>query len=335
MKYNEDYYTPTLSATACPEMTDRELLGYPEHFTPLREFVFNEEIRSLLKDKTPQQLAEILESKDAAIDVRYFAGQHLCYQGDSRLDTFNPEMCDVPGGKVSVGLDEQQVDQVMDDCEHLKLERIWIEKETPRHSISLRDFRIGKYPITNQEYKAFLCDTEEQRIPKHWFLGRYPQECANHPVTGISVEDTESYIQWLNRKTGREFRLPTEFEWEYAAAGPNNYQYPWGNEFLADHCNTAEFGVLTTTPVGLFSHAASPFGCMDMAGNVEEFVADDYAPYPGADFIEDDLVTKLGCHRIARGGSFSRFRDLTRNTRRHGAFPRDIYVMGFRLAEDA
>ncbi|WP_199878083.1 SUMF1/EgtB/PvdO family nonheme iron enzyme, partial [Salinivibrio sp. MA427] len=65
-------------------------------------------------------------------------------------------MCDVPGGQVSVGLDEQQVDRVMVDCEHLKLKRIWIVKETPRHQISLRNFRIGKYLITNQEYKAFL-----------------------------------------------------------------------------------------------------------------------------------------------------------------------------------
>ncbi|WP_045959290.1 formylglycine-generating enzyme family protein [Xenorhabdus poinarii] len=334
MKHGTNYYPPLLTKTARPEMTDRELIGFPESFTELREFIFTKEIQTAIENKTSIYLADLIENKDVSLDIRYFAGQALCYRDDPRIKTLNPSMCDVKGGIVSVGIDAEQIDQVMVDCDHLKLDRIWIEKETPEHQVHLDSYRIGKYPVTNKEYKDFLLDSREERIPRHWFLGRYPRECANHPVMGISEEDAECYISWLNKKTGRKFRLPTEHEWEYAASGPGKLQYPWGNHFLPDHCNTAEFGLLTTTPVGLFCHADSPIGCTDMAGNVEEFVADFYAPYPGADFIEDDLVNKLGAYRVARGGSFSRFQDLTRNTRRHGAFPSDIYVMGFRLAED-
>jgi len=152
-------------------------------------------------------------------------------------------------------------------------------------------------------------------------------------VSGIDVEDAECYVRWLTEKTGRHFRLPSEAEWEFAAAGPENFCYPWGESFLPDHANTAESSFFCTTPVGLFSCGASPFGCLDMAGNVEEFVADTYHPYPGGLCIRDDLVSTVGHHRVAHGGSFSRFRDLARTTRRHGKFPRDIYVMGFRLAE--
>jgi formylglycine-generating enzyme required for sulfatase activity len=70
-----------------------------------------------------------------------------------------------------------------------------------------------------------------------------------------------------------------------------------------------------------------------MAGNVEEYVADDYAPYPGAARVEDDLSRARGRYRVARGGGFTRYRDLARCKRRHGRFPKAIYVMGFRLAE--
>jgi formylglycine-generating enzyme required for sulfatase activity len=69
-----------------------------------------------------------------------------------------------------------------------------------------------------------------------------------------------------------------------------------------------------------------------MAGNVEEYVADDYKPYPGSTAPQDDLVLANGNYRVARGGSFTRFYDLARCKRRHGHYPKDIYVMGFRLA---
>ena len=93
-----------------------------------------------------------------------------------------------------------------------------------------------------------------------------------------------------------------------------------------------ESGLFQSSPVGIFSNGASYFGVMDMAGNVEEYVSNDYFPY-GEETVQDDLALTLGQYRIARGGSFTRFEDLARCSRRHGRYPSDIYVMGFRLAE--
>ncbi|WP_245533992.1 formylglycine-generating enzyme family protein [Effusibacillus pohliae] len=150
----------------------------------------------------------------------------------------------------------------------------------------------------------------------------------------ISAKTADAYIRWLSRRTGRKFRLPSEYEWEYAAAGPERLEFPWGNEFLDDHANTVESGLLISTPVGIFPKGYSRFGVADMAGNVEEYVADNYGPYPGGKTVEDDLSHSQGAYRVARGGSFTRLRDLARCKRRHGRFPRDIYAVGFRLAED-
>ena len=88
----------------------------------------------------------------------------------------------------------------------------------------------------------------------------------------------------------------------------------------------------TTTPVGAFPAGGSPFGVLDQAGNVEEYVADAYRPYPGGPFVEDHLVETHGAYRVCRGGSFARFGDLARTRRRHGAFPSPLYPAGFRLA---
>jgi toxoflavin biosynthesis protein ToxD len=109
---------------------------------------------------------------------------------------------------------------------------------------------------------------------------------------------------------------------------------PWGSDFEAHRANTVEGGPLQTTPIGIYPEGASPFGLFDMAGNVEEFVADLYTPYPGGQAIRDELGTE-GSYRIARGGSFTRHGDLARCRRRHGWYNSELYAIGFRLAEGA
>ncbi|WP_245986957.1 formylglycine-generating enzyme family protein [Azospirillum thermophilum] len=316
-------------------MSDRELLGVDGRFVDFRDFPFDPETLGGLLEAGIGGLARAAEDPRRPLAERHMAGTLLAHLGDPRIDPLNPAMVTVAGGEVAIGLPAADVDAVMQDLAGLGLKREWIVKETPRHIVTLKSYRIGRYPVTNHEYRTFLVETGEERIPDSWFLGRYPADRANHPVYGITAEDADAYARWLGGRTGRPFRLPREAEWEYAAAGPGNFQYPWGKAFLPDHANTAEAGIMTTTPVGIFPSGRSPFGCFDMAGNVEEYVADAYAPYPGGAAVEDDLVSVVGRHRVARGGSFSRFRDLARNSRRHGKFPRPIYVMGFRLAEDA
>ena len=102
---------------------------------------------------------------------------------------------------------------------------------------------------------------------------------------------------------------------------------------LQDRGNTVEAGPLDTTPIGIYPAGSSPFGVQDMAGNIEEFVANDYHPYPRGVPVEDDLSRAHGSYRVARGGSFTRFGDLARCSRRHGFYGRAYYAIGFRLAE--
>ena len=323
---------PKFPGPLSDEMTDRQLMGLPDHFEAKFE-------SCLLKDwlayarEPAEKLVEYVQDPLSPLVVRLTAGKILALSPDIRIRPFAPQMQEVPGGEVRVGLDTAEIDSVMHAMQGLGLQRSWIEKETPRFTVLLAPFRIGKYQVTNLEYRAFLEDSLEHRIPENWPFGQYPADRSNHPVYGLSVDDVESYIDWLNQRTQREFRLPSEAEWEYAAAGPENRIFPWGDDFFPDRCNTAESGIFCTTPVGSFPGGESPFGCHDMAGNVEEYVSDDYAPYPGGCAIADDLANTIGGYRIARGGSFTRFRDLARNCRRHGKYPRAIYVMGFRLAE--
>lgn len=308
-------------------------MGLPEYFHQTQNLSVPLAVWKELAQETSSRLVERVEDPKCALPVRLAAGNLLAHTNDPRIDILNPPMIGIEGGNVAIGLEANQVDSVMDQMQGLGIDRSWIEKEVPRHSVSLAPYRIAKFPVTNLEYKAFLEDSLAPRLPECWRFGQFPSERANHPVFGVTPDDAQAYVNWLNAKSGRQFRLPTEAEWEYAAAGPQNLQFPWGDRFLPDRCNTAESGLFNTSPIGAFAKGASPFGCMDMAGNVEEYVSNDYAAYPGGRPIEDDLSAVVGVHRVARGGSFTRFRDLARNCRRHGKYPREIYVMGFRLAE--
>ncbi|MBI6575413.1 SUMF1/EgtB/PvdO family nonheme iron enzyme [Pseudomonas viridiflava] len=324
---------PVFEGAITTQMTDRHLMGLPEHFHQTQNLSLPLATWKLLAQEPAERLVERVQDPESPLAVRLAAGRLLAVTIDPRIDVLNPSMIDIAGGDVSIGLPAERLDAVMDELQGLGIDRSWIEKEIPRHAVTLKPYRIAEFPVTNLEYKAFLEDAQEPRIPENWSFGQFPAERANHPVFGVTVDDVQAYIDWLNARTQRHFRLPTEAEWEYAAAGPQNLAFPWGERFLPDHCNTAEQGLFGSSPIGAFAKGASPFGCMDMAGNVEEYVADDYAPYPGGRPVEDDLMTVVGNHRVARGGSFTRFRDLARNCRRHGKYPRDIYVMGFRLAE--
>ena len=243
-------------------------------------------------------------------------------------------MVHIEGGQVEIGLPKDQVSDVMLRFNGLGLNRMWIDKECPRHAVQLAPYKLAVYPVTNAEYQAFLLDSGYKEIPTSWDFRRYPLERANHPVYTVTPQAADTYVSWLAEKTGRAFRLPSEAEWEWAATGPSSNEFPWGDDFDADLCNTAESGILNSTPVGVFVGGVSPFGIADMAGNVEEYVSDPYQAYPEGDFVKDHLVDIHGEYRVARGGSFARFRDLARTKRRHGHNPKSsTYAMGFRLAE--
>lgn len=279
----------------------------------------------------PAALARLAEDASAALRERLAAGALLALIGDPRVTPI-PATCAVPAAMVHIGLDAAGLAGVVERWRHVGVEDDWIDKEVPRHPVELAGYWIGTYPVTNGEYRAFLADTGHESRPSTWYLGAYPWERANHPVAGVAASDADAYAAWFSERTGHPWRLPTEAEWEYAAAGPDGLEFPWGDTFDTSRANTRETGVHTTTPVGVFPGGRSPFGVLDLAGNVEEYVADDYRPYPGGRHVADHLVQTMTDYRVTRGGSFSRFGDLARTRRRHGAFPGPLYPAGFRLA---
>jgi formylglycine-generating enzyme required for sulfatase activity len=315
-------------------ISDRAAMGLPEAYVPPVGEDLSAEVATLRFAPT-DELVALVESTVEPLERRLAAGLVLGLVGDPRCADLDPVMVDVPAGRAVLGLDPDRVDALHAAYERFGVKRNWIEKECPRFEVDLPAFRIGRYPVTNSQYLAFLKDGGREHLPTSWAFGRMPAGTENQPVYTVTPEAADAYVTWLAEVTGRPFRLPTEYEWEYAAAGPTGQDFPWGDEFGEGHANTMELTLLSTTPVGAFPLGASPFGVLDAAGNVEEYVADHYHPYPGWPVVEDDLFKELGFYRVARGGAFNRFQDLARCQRRHGPYPKSLYAIGLRVAEDA
>ncbi|QRO01346.1 SUMF1/EgtB/PvdO family nonheme iron enzyme [Archangium violaceum] len=308
-------------------------------FSPLEDYVpptaedLSAELRSL-RGLDVERLAVLAEEPSERLERRLASGLLLGLSGDPRIRVFDPPMVDIPAGVATIGVEPSRLDALQEEYDWLGVQREWLEKESPRFQVELRSFRLGRYPVTNLEFIAFLKENPLGELPSSWSFGRVGFAAANQPVHTLSPRAAEAYAAWLSSRTGRRFRLPTEFEWEYAASGPEARSFPWGERFSEDLANTREAGLLSATPVGIFPGGRSPFGALDMAGNVEEYVADEYRPYPGGRLIEDEILQKLGRYRITRGGAFDKFQDLARCHRRHGPVPDSSSVIGFRLAED-
>jgi formylglycine-generating enzyme required for sulfatase activity len=314
------------------ELQPRAAMGLADGYAPTPDLFDAQAFASLLGCDRGE-LAVIAEDGERPLAVRHAAATLLGLLADPRLSVGDPPMVAVPGGRVAVGTPAEDVAAIAAAWAHVGIRRQWIDKEVPRHEVLVEAFALGRYPVTNWEFRAFLEDTRASWLPTSWTHGVYPPDRANHPVHTVPAAAAEAYAGWLSSQTGRRFRLPTEAEWEHAAAGPEGREYPWGDDFDAQRANTADGGPLRSTPVGIYVGGRAACGALDMAGNVEEYVADDYAPYPGGVVVNDDLQRAHAGYRMTRGGGFTRFGDLARCRRRHGAFSSGLYAIGFRLAE--
>jgi formylglycine-generating enzyme required for sulfatase activity len=137
-----------------------------------------------------------------------------------------------------------------------------------KKELELPEFWIDRTPVTNAEYARFVAATGHEP-PHHWGGKTPPKKIADHPVVHISWHDAVAYAKWAGK------RLPTEQEWEKAARGTDGREYPWGDPEPTPEL--ANFGEGGTTLVGKYSpQGDSPYGCVDMAGNVWEWTASDY-----------------------------------------------------------
>jgi len=194
--------------------------------------------------------------------------------GTEERQTVKHEMIEIPAGEFVMGTSEEEIDAL---CKKHQVARSWFITESPKRKIRLEAFHIDKYPVTNAQYAEFVKATGSQP-PPGWKGKTCPSHILNHPVTGVRYKHAIAYAEWAG------LRLPTEEEWEKAARGPDGFIYPWGNQWETDRCNyntrPEESWGRGTTSVDAYPKGASPYGVVDMVGNVMEWTATKWGNSP-------------------------------------------------------
>lgn len=244
-----------------------------------------------------------------------------------------PQMIKIPQGPFVIGIDINQAN----DLNRYGASKEWLLREQPQHLVTLSEYFIGKYPVTNHEYQFFIKDIG-YKSPDDWDGSQYQLEKRNYPVRNIAWEDAVAFCEWLSEKSSKDYHLPSEAQWEKAARGTDSRIYPWGNKFDPKFANTADIDLNDTTPVGYYSpDGDSYYGCSDMIGNVWEWcldVFDETAYRKQLSAVLIDPVWQFGGNRrVLRGGSFGYLSSGARCTIRTGLNSKDMANdTGFRVA---
>ena len=237
----------------------------------------------------------------------------------------------IPAGPFEMGSDEERTSP----------------QNRPMHKVTLPAYRIDKYLTSNIQYARFVAE-KNYRVPSNWPNGRIPAGTELQPVTLVSWYDASNYCTWANK------RLPTEAEWEKAARGTDGRRWPWGNDMDPKRLNTY-YSVGAATEVTAYPTGASPYGVFDMAGNVFEWIGEDFLPYEGSDAPKEIFQGKVGVastpedramkvvdlvgvdakYKVLRGGSWKSDPFSTTTYHRNYSWPHyasDFF--GFRCAAD-
>jgi formylglycine-generating enzyme required for sulfatase activity len=286
----------------------------------------------------------------------------------------------IPAGEFLMGSDKIEDDSKWKGANALNPygfnDKLYVD-EHPAHKVKLPAYWMDKYEVTNAQYRDFVIATQHN-VPFAWprngynfsnellaslplddlrqlatdrfkldmdvtkmseeallaELKKIQESRDNLPVTTVTWPDADAYCHWAGK------RLPTEAEWEKAARGPNNFEYPWGNEWDPTKINTmSENPDAPYSPVGSYPGDKSGYGVYDMAANVTEWVADWYDAYPGAPPSDNKLYGKH--QRVVRGGmtSSGHYDALSlvfRNAKRSHLRPYSALIdVGFRCAKNA
>jgi formylglycine-generating enzyme required for sulfatase activity len=301
------------------------------------------------------RLLNILEGECLAVVERAQAGINLAMLDDPRfqVDLWHLPADDmlgfirIPSGKFLMGSDRKQDKSIA-------------EYEGPQHELDLPyDYYVARYPVTVAQYKSFIEQTGYKTPYEKSLLG-----VSNHPVSYVTWYDAMEYCRWLsakmkalsldklkNSRSEEQFAfwqgltegnlhlsLPSEAEWEKAARGMDGRIYPWGNDFDSNCANIESTGIGMTTTVGCFSSGSSPYGVMDMSGNVWEWTRSLWEEYPYVlGKAREDVNAPNEIRRVVRGGHFGHRPEIARCACRHGSNPNFLWAYnvdlnyGFRL----
>ncbi|MGO8671460.1 MAG: SUMF1/EgtB/PvdO family nonheme iron enzyme [Capsulimonadaceae bacterium] len=234
--------------------------------------------------------------------------------------------CTVSAGEFQYGSDRKRDTAAADD-------------EIPQSHVVLPLFRISKYPITHRQYQAFVDSRDGYRSP-HWWDGLHEEGLQQqatgpadqefrydtHPRECVSWYDAMAYCRWLSTKLHVVVTLPTEQQWEKAARGTDGRIFPYGDTFDIKKCNADVSCIGLTTAVHVYPEGASPYGVMDMAGNVWEWTLTEYE-------TRSDTHSGSAERRALRGGAWSYLPNYSRAACRLANPPTSRRsIIGFRIA---
>ncbi len=274
------------------------LVGFGVSIAFLGKFVSRNPLPSLLSETKPEELGKPRVFKTNLKVTNNFYGV-------DKDGVLIPEFANLPAGKFLMGSAEGD----------------GAITEQPQHEITVSAFSISRTEITNAQFLSF-CQATKRKLPEdpHW-QGVYMRDYPNHPIVNVSWQDAVDYGQWLSKVLGKEVRLPTEAEWEYAAQG-------------SGAGTTLEFAareLLPTTKVA--SYAPSPTGLYDMLGNVWEWCLDWYVPQYYQESPKENPIGPLtGDLKVIRGGSWAESLRASRISHRNRATPKGgSPTIGFRV----
>ncbi|MEV7597944.1 SUMF1/EgtB/PvdO family nonheme iron enzyme [Kitasatospora sp. NPDC089797] len=287
-------------------------------------------VEAMLRNLDPELDREV-ETFIVPEAVRILAESAEPATSHQRRASLGDRLCEIGDPRPGVGLDADGLPEIR-----------WCE--VPGGRVRLRDvgevdvpgFRLAAYPVTHRQYRAFLDDPGGFADPR-WFEGLAVRpdgpggqfrKLGNHPAENVSWYDAVAFCRWFGARTGTEVRLPADWEWQLAAAGPGDGSgYAWGGGWEDARANLLESGLGRTVAVGLYPDGATGAGVHDLHGNVWEWCRNLLSDAGGA--ATDHGSTGA---RVVRGGSWLVSRSFARSTFRGWDDPELRYPgLGFRL----
>ena len=265
--------------------------------------------------------------------------------GPTKVDQ---DMVLVPAGEFTMGATHAQQSRLLDfgwSAGWLRHFDSLLKSSGPAHQVYLDAFYIDKYEVSNKKYESFVIETGH-RPPQSWTVAGFAH--PDQPVVAVSWLDADAFCAWAGK------RLPTEAAWEKAARGTEGFVYPWGDTWVPNNLMSADWNANESledfeawsrwsaesgtgpAKVGSYLQGASPYGAMDMAGNVWEWVADWYdTEYYLNSPERNPSGPTVGSRRVLRGGAWDVPRVVAYSWLRETFILPDFarsFVTGFRCA---